>query len=73
MNIPGFSEVALAEVSAMLKFAESPCNKKASPEKPKEPQQTKTQQAQQPRQPQQAKEQAKSPSKPPETKPACPG
>jgi hypothetical protein len=37
MNIPGFSEEALTEVSTMLEFAQSPCSAGRKPRQPRGP------------------------------------
>ena len=73
MNIPGFSEDALAEVSAMLKFAESPCSAGQKPKEPRGPKEVKPHQVEAPRKPKDPGQQAEAQRKAADTKASCPG
>jgi hypothetical protein len=73
VNIPGFSKDALAEVAAMLKFAESPCSAGRKPKEPHGPKEVKPHQVRAPRQPKPPGQEAEAQRKAAQTKASCPG
>ena len=73
MNIPGFSEDALAEVSAMLEFAQSPCSAGRKPKEPRGPKEVKPHQIKAQPRPKPPGHEAEAQRKVAQTKASCPG